>query len=157
MSKPCSCMYGRNSTCQDCVRILPYPHTPSHILTPPHPHTPTSSHPHILTPPHPHTPTSPHPPHPHILTSSHSHILMQSYAAEAWTGFLFHMKFVGVQLEFLQQRQTEIPGSLGSPWLCSISKILSSPSRAAPTSPRQWTSRHTLSSATTPDTEVGLL
>ena len=52
-------------------------------------------------------------PYPHTPTSSHPHILMQSYAAEVWAGFLFHMKFVGVQLEFLQQRQTEIPGSLG--------------------------------------------
>ena len=61
-----------------------------------------SSYSHILILPYPHTPIS-----------SYSHILMQSFAAEVWTGFLFRMKFVGVQLEFLQQRQTEVPGSLG--------------------------------------------
>ena len=36
----------------------------------------------------------------------------QPVAADVWTGFLFRIKFLGVQLELLQQRQSEVPGSL---------------------------------------------
>lgn len=33
-------------------------------------------------------------------------------AADVWTGLLFRMQFVGVQMEFLRSRQTEIQGSV---------------------------------------------
>ena len=39
-------------------------------------------------------------------------LVLQPVAAEVWTGFLFRIKFLGVQLEFIQQRQSEVPGSL---------------------------------------------
>ena len=39
-------------------------------------------------------------------------ICFQPVAADVWTGFLFRMQFVGVQLEFLQSRETDTPGSL---------------------------------------------
>ena len=53
--------------------------------------------------------------HTHICTHPppppHSHSHSQPMAAEVWTTFAFHMTFTGVQLEFLQQRETDIPGS----------------------------------------------
>ena len=36
---------------------------------------------------------------------------MQPISAEVWTGFLFRMQFVEVQLEFLSARKTEVLGS----------------------------------------------
>ena len=36
---------------------------------------------------------------------------MQPISAEVWTGFLFRMQFVEVQLEFLSGRKTEVLGS----------------------------------------------
>ncbi len=37
---------------------------------------------------------------------------LQPMAADVWTGFLFRMQFVGVQLEFLRSRETEVQGSM---------------------------------------------
>ncbi len=33
-------------------------------------------------------------------------------AADVWTGLLFRMQFVGVQMEFLRSRQTQVQGSV---------------------------------------------
>lgn len=33
-------------------------------------------------------------------------------AADVWTGLLFRMQFVGVQMEFLRCRRTEVQGSV---------------------------------------------
>ena len=33
-------------------------------------------------------------------------------AADVWTGLLFRMQFVGVQMEFLRSRQTAVQGSI---------------------------------------------
>ena len=38
--------------------------------------------------------------------------IAQPVAAEVWASLLFKMQFIGVQLEFLQSRETDMPGSL---------------------------------------------